>query len=929
MQSRPTPLLGLVSREFFETFDLYSPRDSDFHDMAATKLPDGWWIQRSGIWFHCGSPSNTVPQQGWKIHVSATVGDARETLTRVLAVLVQRQDTNFKFALDSYVLSLLNGKNWPRGGSGKFITVYPKDNRCFLELIEELHKSTFGQRGPYILSDQQYQKNGVVFYRYGGMRPRHSLNTLGERVPLLIGPDGSDIPDRRLPFPVTPDWVEPPFQTIRSEGNLNEPMTLQAGRYEIGGVLAFSNAGGVYCALDRKTGKKVVVKEARQHISSVGGDCDAVELLQKEHRLLMLFSHAGIAPQPCDLFQEWDHWFLVEEFIDGIPLARHVANNSILLRTRPSPADFDLWYVGFHALFCNLVQLIDILRAHGVVFGDLSPNNLLLTAGSSQLKLIDFEGACQQGVDTPMNLYTPGFGSPNQVGGGSSTPKDDYYGLGAVMCFCLFPLNGLLNLDPDARHDLLHNFQKNSRIPPAVVKVILELLSANPSQRPSPSKIKSVLSTPQSCGQINCDQERSVDYTAADYEAVIKGVQDHINDTATYSRKDRLFPGDSKLFSTNSLSLAYGAAGVAYALKQISNQLPEKAVTWILQHAITHDDYAPGLYVGSSGIAWALLEIGLQREAEKIFNGTLSHPLRCKASDLFSGLAGWGMTSLRFFSQTHDEEYLDHAREAAAGLLERSIRDERGRHWNDNGEIRLGLAHGASGVALFLLYLYLVTRDDCFLDAGQEALQFDLGFAVDTKDGGLSWPHSADSHSPFYPYWRFGSAGIGRVVLRFYRVLTNQHFRAILERIFIESDRKYAVSPGQFMGLSGLGEFSLDVYNLLGEGRFLGGAEKAARGIMLFRIKRAINGIAFPGDQLARVSCDYGTGSAGIALFFNRMMGCQGPNFMLDSLFDPACSRIAPSSSRRKKRSRPDWLRATIYEHRGEQNNDSQVIQMR
>src|SRR5579862_6328862 len=223
MQSRPNPLLGLVSREYFETFDLYSPRNTDFHDLVAAKLPPDWWIQRSGIWFHCGSPSNMVPAQGWKIHVSATVSDARETLNRVLSVLVHRQDTNFKFALDSYLLSLLNGKNWSRGGSGKFITVYPKDNHCFLELIEELHKATLGRRGPYILSDRQYQDNSVVFYRYGGMLPRHILNITGNKVPLLTGSDGTDVPDRRLPFPVTPDWVDVPFQSARTPGSLNGP----------------------------------------------------------------------------------------------------------------------------------------------------------------------------------------------------------------------------------------------------------------------------------------------------------------------------------------------------------------------------------------------------------------------------------------------------------------------------------------------------------------------------------------------------------------------------------------------------------------------------------------------------------------------------------------------------------------------------------
>jgi serine/threonine protein kinase len=879
MRSRPNPLLGLIDRDYFETFDLYSPRKTDFHDWVAGQLPADWRVQRNGIWFHCGSPFNVVPEQGWKIHVSSIAGDALETLNRVLKVLFRRQDTDFKFALDSYVLSLLNGKNWPRGNSGKFITVYPRDNRCFLELIEEIHQATIGQRGPYILSDHQYEKNSVVFYRYGGMRARLALNIGGEKVPLLTRPDGRDVPDQRLPFPNTPDWVESPIVTAGSEEGPENSTTLRNGRYEIVDVLAFSNAGGVYRALDRHTGKQVVVKEARQHISSAGGGCDAVELLHKEYRLLKLLSDTGIAAQPCDFFQEWEHWFLVEEFIDGMPLASHIAERSLLLRTRASQDDFDLWHKELRSLICNLANLLEILHGRGIVFGDLSPNNLLLAKDSNHLRLIDFEGARQLDADPSVNLHTPGFASPNQKSGGATTFQDDYYAAGAVICSSLFPLNGLLDLSPEAAADLLHNIGNDSQMPPAVTGMILSLLSSDPEQRPSPPQMQAIVSSSLAQEQTCSHHEMRVDY-----RAVINGIQHHLLSVATYSRKDRLFPSDPRLFSTNPLSLAYGAAGVAYALHRIAGEIPEEAVEWILQHEVDNRNYPPGLYVGSSGIAWCLLEMGFRREAEKIFKGTLSHPLRYESADMFYGLAGWGMTSLRFFLETQDEKYLDYARQAAAWILETSSCDHRGRFWTHKGEVRLGLAHGASGIALFLLYLYLATGNSEYLAAGREALEFDLGHAVETKDGGLAWSHSINSPSPLYPYWHFGSAGIGRVALRFYRLLEDEHIRSLLEKIFVETDRKYAVFPNQFMGLAGLGEFSLDMFDLFGEARFLLGAQKAARGIMLFRVE--CDGIAFPGDQLARLSCDYGTGSAGIALFLNRLIGRQNDNFMLDALFE-------------------------------------------
>lgn len=890
MRSRPNPYYQLLSPDYYETFDTYTPAMADFHSLVASKLPPGWTIHRQNIWFHCGSPNNVLPRQGWKIHVSATVADAPGTLDRVLTVLFRRQDTNFKFALDHFVLSLLNSKNWSRGGAGKFITVYPKNTQTFLELIEELHTATRGQQGPYILSDYRYENQGVVFYRYGGMLTHQTLNERGETVPLLLGPDGDEFPDRRLAFPMTPPWAESPFQVPQATESSTGAMLLRNGRYEITDVMAFSSAGGVYLAKDHQTGRKVVVKEARPHISPGKGCDDAIELLEKEHRLLTILCDTEVAPKPVDFFQEWEHWFLVEEFIAGVTLASHSAEHGILLRTRPSAEDFQSWSATFSSLSCNLIKIVEVLHQHGIIFGDLSPNNLLVISGTTQLKIIDFEGAQQIGVDAPIGIYTPGFASSSRMSSGAATFADDYYAVGAVLSSCLFPLNGLSQFRSDALRDVLLSIKKDLNLPDEMAETIIRMLSPDPTQAPKPDKAIEALSatiaqfaSPVTEQPLACDE-------------VIKGIERHINNTATYSRSDRLFPADPTVFATNPLSLAYGAAGVAYTLNRISDEFPGPAVEWILRHKITNEAYPPGLYIGSSGIAWSLLEIGLQQEAEKIFQVAFTSPLRHKTADLFYGMAGWGMTALRFFMETQDQQYLDLAIEAGNKILEASSRDERGLYWMNDGEQRLGIAYGSSGVALFLLYLHMAIGESRFLAAGQQALDFDLSHGTTTKDGGISWAHSASVASPLYPYWRFGSAGVGSVVLRYYRLLGTQRYRTILEKTFIEMDRKYAVSPGRFMGLAGLGELSLDLYDCFGEKRYLEAAHKAANGIMLFRVDRG--GTAFPGDQLLRLSCDYGTGSAGIALFLNRLLGRQGNDFMLDSLFNLCDTKIITCAAR-------------------------------
>ena len=47
-----------------------------------------------------------------------------------------------------------------------------------------------------------------------------------------------------------------------------------------------------------------------------------------------------------------------------------------------------------------------------------------------------------------------------------------------------------------------------------------------------------------------------------------------------------------------------------------------------------------------------------------------------------------------------------------------------------------------------------------------------------------------------------------------------------------------------------------------------------ATGVSLFAINEN-NGISYPGEQLFRKSTDFGTGSSGIALFYNRLLNAE------------------------------------------------------
>jgi serine/threonine protein kinase len=882
MPSRQNPLYQLLDTDYHESFSVYCPRKQDFHALVSAMLPHGWDITRSGIWFHCGAQHNVVPQQGWKIHLSATPSNAHEVLRRVIEVLFACGDTNFKFVLDMSTLFLVNGKNWSRGGSGKFITVYPPDNRRFLALLEELDAATAGLYGPYVLSDHRYKQSGVLFYRFGGMRLYEVLNARGEKTPMLVSPDGREVPDERLAYPVTPGWAAQPL-SVEAHQDPDQSSHLKNGRYQVEDVLNFSNSGGVYLGRDRHSGHRVVIKEARPRVNVMLDGYDAVETLKKEYRLLSLVADTGIAPKPVDLFHEWEHWFLVEEYIEGHTLSAHSARNNVLLRTRAENGDYDEWYRHFRTVFIDLVRAISIVHSRKIVFGDLSPNNVMVPASNTGVKLIDFEGAYEIGVDQPSTFYTPGFISQKRLLGSAATLEDDFYSLGAVLLAYLFPLNGLFHLEPEAKQRIMRAIQKDAQMPKAIIDLALALMDPNPAPRTSAAEL---IATVESSPAFTTPATTEPEAPEEDYRKVLEGIEDHICVAADYSRKDRLFPADPKIFVTNPLSLAYGAAGVIYALQKVSGKVPQQAYDWILSHKITLDLYPPGLYVGLSGIAWSLLEIGAVLEAEKLCRLASTSRLLDDSPDIFYGIAGWGLTNLRFFEETGDEFYLEMARRAGRRLVADAQHHERGCHWGSATSTSLGFAHGASGIGLFLLYLYLATNNHRFLEIGQQALEFDLSFGIDTVDAGLSWGKVSDMPSTVYPYWRYGSAGVGAALLRFHKLLGGERYRRILDRIFIDTDRKYASFPGRFIGLAGIGDFLLDMYRFNPAPMYLESARKVGRGLMHFRVNR--HGMAFPGDMLSRLSCDYGTGSAGIALFLKKLVERAPSDFMLDSLFETA-----------------------------------------
>lgn len=870
-----------ADRRFYESIDLRPVDVSDFEEFVRARVDGGWRIARKGVWTHCQANGHRVPRQGWKIHVSTVPEQSRGLFEVVAAFLIERR-VSFKYLSDKTMLRLINGKTWSRGGSGKFFTIYPSEEVQFKSLLAELEPLTRGFVGPYILSDRRYEDSKVLHYRYGGIVPNDRLEPDGRRAPILVAPDDRKIEDVRNPSYVLPDWVEEPFpkEAPASQGALN-------GRYTVERALHFSNTGGVYVASDAVSGRRVVLKEARAHVHGFSDVHDAASLLRREFEILKAIEDSGVAPRPIELFQEWEHLFLAEEYLEGyLPLRRFSARGGVFLDSRPTPERV-VRHLGQDIQIARKVAaIVDALHARGVVWGDISYNNVLIQPETLDVRIIDLESAHRVGERPPVRITTPGFADNRASSDAPATAADDYYGVGSILLFMITHANGLLSVKPEAGRQVLLEMIEDFGLPQELTETIEALMHDDPALRPNPVVALSGADRwLERIGPSRLGQDGNSRLTDAELIRIVRDGCRFIKANADLHRKDRLFPADPQVYLTNPLGLAHGAAGVLFALQRIEGAVDPKMVERLSREPLSIEALPAGLHHGLAGIAWALLELGEVDRARAALEISATHPLLDSSFDFYMGLAGWGMANLRFWMATGEHPFLEAARSAGTKLAGAAQRRDAGLCWpGKDGVVSYGLGHGASGIALFLLYLDQALGGG-FSDMARSAFEHELSCGVEVPDGGISWKRDDGPQRIVSPYWRQGSAGIGIVALRFWKAFGDVRYREVIDKILVDCDRKYTVFPGRNDGLAGIGEFLIDAFQATGDRRFLQSAHRAAAGIKLFLVEQK-EGAAFPGNGLARLSCDLATGSAGILMFIDRLVR-EGPApLMLDELID-------------------------------------------
>ncbi|MFI8521060.1 class III lanthionine synthetase LanKC [Streptomyces sp. NPDC085481] len=891
---------------FFDPLDVhYIPRDDHF--LAALDERTRARFVRSGIWWsHRHNPA--LPAQGWKIHVSAHHRNVREVAATVIGYLTGHA-VDFKIALDLNVFEMLNSKGMSRGSGGKLVTVYPRDDDQFRTCLADLARLLEGAEGAYVLSDLRYRDSRSLYFRYGQFLDTHTVDVLGRRVPHILGPDGSALPDERRPGYAQPAWVPWPFDDWKPDEDADgDDDGLLGGRFRVTGAIQFSNSGGVYTAEDTADGdRKVVLKEARPHTNpNPRQDHDAVDILAREWTFLNRLADAGSYPRPVARFRHWEHHYIAEEFVEGSDI------RSVLLERNPlARPGFDIdrsrdFLRIFLAVFRSLARAVRAAHERNVILGDLTAANLLIDTETYEVTIVDLE-ACRlaeadaeadaegdaegggTALDRPVELFTPGFSLSRHTYRAFGT-EGDLFALATTMAYFVFPIAAMSYLRENVL-DSYRVFLDALGWPPRIHELLTELAGA----RITLTEVIDALSDETSLfDEVRSAPPRPVVQERlglAEAEAGVAAFVEAVADT----ERATLFPVDPFAHVTNPLSLGFGASGVLWALGASGIPVRDEWRDWFRGELSRLDlaAYPDGLMSGLAGIAWAADSLGLRRQARELLGHANRRAPETADHTFYYGLAGLGMTNLRFHLHGDgDPRDLAAAQDCARLLCDSARRDGRHAYWLNSfspEQPLTGLGFGQAGVALFLLRMHQVTGEERYLRLGQDALAWEMAHAkpLDDEGGPIMFEHEKTME----PYVEVGSAGVAQVLLRYGDL---DAARTVLRGL----DVGHSVLPGYSFGMSGIADALLDAAAFTGDRAYRDTALRQldfVRKVFLFepaerfRVPRGEGPapLGVPGEGLLRCSTDYLTGSAGVLRVLHRVNHGGTADFLLDELDAP------------------------------------------
>jgi hypothetical protein len=358
---------------------------------------------------------------------------------------------------------------------GKFVTVYPSSCEEAVALAHELDGLTRNQPAPRIPYDEVLRPGSCVHYRYGQLYSKLRVR-LGKRlVPALLRPDGTRVPDLKVPHSAVPSWMDDPFRRgTRPKGDV-APTPLDTA-YEGYEALVQRGRGGVYRALDTVSApsRACILKEGRRHGETDWHGRDGHYRIQNEARFLKSMSKTTRdVPRVLATFRTQGCYYLVMDYIGGRSLQSVIAGRERISRRRT-------------LAYCHsMSRIVAGIHSAGWTWADCKPSNFLCVK-NNRLRALDFEGAFKVETSIPPELGTLGYVPPRRDR--ANPQADDRFALGA--CFAQLVTRKVR----PPRRPISPKRRGNWRgLPGKLAELTRMLMDPNPNMRPSAQRAEQLL----------------------------------------------------------------------------------------------------------------------------------------------------------------------------------------------------------------------------------------------------------------------------------------------------------------------------------------------------------------------------------------------------------------------------------------------------
>lgn len=438
-------------------------------------------FEKDSIWRYSRLRLENDREQGWKLHVSATILNASAVLQAVAPFLKSRK-VFYKAPVSLDELKKLNaGIYYGYAQIGKFLTIYPQTDEESVELAERLHLLTGEFATPSIPFETRLKSRSSVYYRYGAFKVNMLTGKDGGKILAIKDQNGNLIPDLRESYENYPNWVKNPFAETQEKA-LKESSPLKT-RFKIFRALTQRGKGGVYQGIDLETKppRLCLVKEGRKDGETEWDGRDGFWRVNHEAVVLKNLRFNGVnVPEIYTDFVAELNFYLVTEFIEGENL--HVYLKKRRRRLTVSKA---------LNLAVQLAEIIRCIHRTGWLWRDCKPENLLMTK-DGELRPVDFEGACSIEKPDKVGWTTlKSFAENERENFYNQTSETvDLYALGAII-YLLFEAELPL---PEQKSDF--NFSRKN-IPPEVCDLIVKLLNPQTAKNLTAAEVEKVLKKAQ------------------------------------------------------------------------------------------------------------------------------------------------------------------------------------------------------------------------------------------------------------------------------------------------------------------------------------------------------------------------------------------------------------------------------------------------